>query len=60
MPDTVTANGEGCVELGSVIREALYVSTARTFARFEIAPEESDDVPELGESLSTYQALKKR
>jgi hypothetical protein len=63
VPDTVTANGEGFVVLGSAIRETLYVSPAPTFAptfAFQIACEKSDDVAELGELLSTVEQLKKR
>ena len=58
MPDTVTAHGEGFVELGSAIQETLYVSPAQTVAAFQIASEEPDDVPELEESVSTYEVLK--
>ena len=51
MPDTVTANGEGFVVLGTVIRETLCASPVRTLSALQTASEASDDVAEPGDAL---------
>ena len=58
VPDTVTANGVGFVELGSAIREAFYLSPAQTSAPSEIASDEFDDAAELEDSATTQEAPK--
>ena len=54
MADTVTANGDGFVVLGSATRETLYVSTLPRSCLFQSVNEEPDD------DVAEPEALKKQ
>jgi len=59
VPDTVTANGEGFVELGSAIREVLFYRVpVETLAPSQIASDISDDAGDLEEPATPSEAPK--